>query len=91
MSGRCDDEEADMTAAYLWGKADANDQIKRLTLMVEARDLVIKTERAKNERLREVVRFYACECSDAEACETFGDHDRSACGYKARAALGEET
>jgi len=42
------------------------------------------------ERLREVVRFYACECSDAEACETFGDHDRSACGYKARAALGEE-
>lgn len=42
------------------------------------------------ERLREVVRFYACECSDAEACETFGDHDRSACGYKARAALGED-
>ncbi len=42
------------------------------------------------ERLREVVRFYACECFDAEACETFGDHDRSACGYKARKALGED-
>lgn len=42
------------------------------------------------EKLREVLRFYACECSDAEACETFGNYERSACGYKARAALKED-
>lgn len=42
------------------------------------------------ERLRKVLRFYACECSDAEACETFGDYERSGCGYKARAALEEQ-
>lgn len=42
------------------------------------------------ERLREVLRLYACECSDAEACETFGNYERSACGYKARKALGED-
>lgn len=42
------------------------------------------------ERLRDVLRFYACECSDAEACETFGNYERSACGYKARQALGEK-
>ena len=89
MSGRCDEQD-DMTAAYLWGKADANDQIKRLTLMVEARDLVIKTERAKNERLREALRFYACRCKDDMSCETFGEYGRSECGHTARAALRED-
>jgi hypothetical protein len=29
MSGCCDDKD-DLTVAYLWGKAEANDEIKRL-------------------------------------------------------------
>jgi len=86
MSGRCDDEEADMTAAYLWGKADANDQIKRLTLMVEARDLVIKRERAKNERLREALRTIAY----LESPQVRGKPQRRTVEEIARAALGED-
>lgn len=52
--------------------------------------LTVWSAASEIERLRDVLRFYACECSGDEACETFGDHDRSACGYKARAALGED-
>ena len=89
MSGRCDDEEADMTAAYLWGKADANDQIKRLTLMVEARDLVIKTERAKNERLREALRYYAKNHYPNIDDGPWGPGSNDF-GDVARAALGED-
>jgi hypothetical protein len=96
MSGLCDDED-DLRVAYLWGKAEANDKIKRLTLMVEARDLVIKTERAKNERLREALRiigglkvkdFKQSNYTHYDVCEL---HENAVHAAKvARAALGED-
>ena len=70
-----DDEETDLTVAYLWGKAEGNDDIRKLQTEIK--------------RLREALRFYACECSGVEACETFGNYERSGCGHKARTALGE--
>jgi len=41
-------------------------------------------------RLREALRFYACQCKDDMSCETFGEYGRSECGHTARAALGED-
>jgi len=42
------------------------------------------------ERLREALRFYACQCKDDMSCETFGEYGRRECGHTARVALGED-
>jgi len=50
----------------------------------------VRAMRAENERLREALRFYACETPGGTNCDCPPDRpdkDRSMCGYRARAAL----
>ena len=73
MSGCCDDED-DLTVAYLWGKAEARDDIRKL--------------QEENERLREALRYYAKNHYPNVDDGPWGPNSTDF-GDVARAALGE--
>lgn len=55
MSGRCDEQD-DLTLVYLWARKEVDDEIERLTLMVEERDHMLAAALAKNEELSGALR-----------------------------------
>jgi hypothetical protein len=78
MSGRCDEED-DLTLVYMWARKEAEDEIERLTLMVEERNHMLAAALAKNEELSGALRVI----------DWFSDCHETA-RQIARAALGED-